>query len=237
MNPDIADTTDQDPPERDCGDMNEMMVHLDNQARKRARERAWKRVRTGQWLPERTFWDELVDVNCTPQGQEFENDYLGPWDSFYEAWYAAGAYLSEAMSLHEGVQTTDSEVTRDNSSEDRSEFREDQGSCPAGIQHEPYGSFLPPASDFAKYEEVRPGATDRIISLAENSLNIQEKALDKQAVLSGLKLIISGIVSVSLIAVAAMAIVHGSAWLSVPLVSVGILTLFVRKLITRWKDR
>ncbi len=59
-----------------------------------------EKVKTGRWLPRQTFLDVLVDVHCTPQGQEYDYGYHGPRDSFFEAWEAAGAYLAEAMNIY-----------------------------------------------------------------------------------------------------------------------------------------
>ena len=60
--------------------------------------RAKRKVRYG-WIQERTSWDDLIDVNCTPLGQDLDYGYDGPWDSLFELWDFVGAYLSEAMSL------------------------------------------------------------------------------------------------------------------------------------------
>lgn len=46
----------------------------------------------------RSFWDELIDVNCTPDGQDYD-DY-GDWDLLREAWEMTGKHLSDAMHLH-----------------------------------------------------------------------------------------------------------------------------------------
>ena len=61
---------------------------------------ARKRARIG-WIPERTFWDELIDVNCTPLGQDYDDDGQGTWDSLFEVWQVVGAFLSDAMSPFE----------------------------------------------------------------------------------------------------------------------------------------
>ncbi len=39
--------------------------------------RAKRKVRYG-WIQERTFWDDLIDVNCTPLGQDLNCSYDGP---------------------------------------------------------------------------------------------------------------------------------------------------------------
>lgn len=51
-----------------------------------------------EYIPERSFWDELIDVNCTPQGQDYRDPH-GTWDRLLSAWLITGAYLSEAMHL------------------------------------------------------------------------------------------------------------------------------------------
>ena len=91
-----SDTADQVVPDRDHSAYIKMLDKVI--VRLRAAIRARETARTGCWLPDRTFSDELIDVNCTPQGQEYDYGYHGPWDSLFEAWQATGAYLAEAMS-------------------------------------------------------------------------------------------------------------------------------------------
>ena len=59
---------------------------------------ARRKVREG-WMPKETFWDELIDVNCNPMGQNTECGEEAYWLSTQGIWYLAGAYLAEAMSL------------------------------------------------------------------------------------------------------------------------------------------
>lgn len=49
-----------------------------------------------KWAQRRTFWDELIDVNCTPHGQDSADDST-PWDWLFEAWWLVGTQLSNAM--------------------------------------------------------------------------------------------------------------------------------------------
>lgn len=62
---------------------------------------ARRKVRRG-WIPTVTFWDELIDANCTPTGQNTKNSKDAYWHSMQGVWYLVGAYLAEAMSLHDG---------------------------------------------------------------------------------------------------------------------------------------
>ncbi len=52
-------------------------------------------------VPSRSFLDELIDVNCTPLGQNIENHYPGAWYSLFDVWQLVGSYLSEAMSYEQ----------------------------------------------------------------------------------------------------------------------------------------
>ena len=63
-------------------------------------DKARKRVREG-WIPEQTFLDEFIDVNCTPMGQDIEYGDDLSWHSLHGAWCLVGAYLSEAMSSYD----------------------------------------------------------------------------------------------------------------------------------------
>jgi uncharacterized membrane protein len=100
-----------------------------------------------------------------------------------------------------------------------------------------YSGPLPPASEVAKYEEVYPGAAERIISLAENVQKLQEKALDKHHARSTLTTVTSALVSLSVVGVAALAVLFDPAWLSIPLVGTGILGLLLREWLRRTRDR
>lgn len=100
-----------------------------------------------------------------------------------------------------------------------------------------YSGPLPPASEVAKYEEIYPGATERIISLAENVQRLQEKALDKHHARSTQKTVTSALVSLGMVAVAALAVLLDPAWLSIPLGGIGILGLFLREWFRRTRNQ
>ena len=100
-----------------------------------------------------------------------------------------------------------------------------------------YSGPLPPASEVAKYEEVYPGAAERIFGLAESLPKLQEKALDKQHTRSVLKTVTSALVSLSVIAVAGLAVLFDPAWLSIPLGGIGILGLLLREWFRRTRDQ
>ena len=82
-----------------------------------------------------------------------------------------------------------------------------------------------------------PGATERIFGLAESLPKLQEKALDKQHLRSVLKTVTSALVSLGMVAVAALAILVDPAWLSIPLGGIGILGLLLREWLRRTRDR
>lgn len=100
-----------------------------------------------------------------------------------------------------------------------------------------YGNPLPSASELAKYEEVYPGAAERIFGLAENLPKLQEKALDKRHARSILTTITSSLVSLSVITLAGLAVWLDPAWLSIPLGGIGILGLLLREWLRRTRDQ
>ena len=97
--------------------------------------------------------------------------------------------------------------------------------------------LLPPPSELAEYEKMQPGAADRIIGLAEKGLSLESDTLEKETAITRHRLMASTIVSLSMIATAVMTIVFGPAWLSIPLGFGGVLTLALRDLLNRDRDR
>ena len=96
---------------------------------------------------------------------------------------------------------------------------------------------MPPASEVAKYEEVYPGAAERILGLTESLTKLHEKALDKKHIRSVLNTVTSALVSLSVIAVAGLAVLSDPAWLSIPLGGIGILGLPLREWFRRTRDQ
>ena len=94
-----------------------------------------------------------------------------------------------------------------------------------------YSGPLPPASELIKYEEAHPGAADRIIGLAEDTLRMRNNVYDQQIGLSRRRVNASVIMSLGMLSIAGLAIVYDPAWLSIPLGALGILTLMIRELI------
>jgi len=94
-----------------------------------------------------------------------------------------------------------------------------------------YSGPLPPAYELDKYEQVLPGAADRIIALAENSLDFQREAFREKSGFVKRRLTASTIVSLGLIGASVTAIILDPAWLSIPLGIGGILTLIFRELL------
>ncbi len=73
--------------------LSEIIEYLD--AVIEARERARRGL-----VPERTFWDELIDVNCTPMGQDYDYEPEETWDILFDVWQTVGVLLSDAMSIY-----------------------------------------------------------------------------------------------------------------------------------------
>ncbi len=94
----LTDTVDQPIPDHDLQKqikaLDRVIVRLQYAAKAR------RKVREG-WAPKQTFWDELIDVNCTPMGQDIEYGDDVYWHSPHGLWHLVGAYLSEAMSLYD----------------------------------------------------------------------------------------------------------------------------------------
>ncbi len=63
-------------------------------------DKAREKVKEG-WGPDQTFLDELIDVNCTPMGQNIDYGEDAYWYTPDGLWYLVGAYLAEAMSLYD----------------------------------------------------------------------------------------------------------------------------------------
>ncbi len=100
-----------------------------------------------------------------------------------------------------------------------------------------YSNPLPSASELAKYEEVYPGAAERIFGLAENVPKLREKALDKRHARSMLKTITSTLVSLSVITLAGLAVFNDPSWLSIPLGGIGILGLLLGEWLSRTRNQ
>ena len=47
--------------------------------------KARRKVREG-WIPKQDFWDEFIDVNCTPMGQDIEYGDDAYWHSPHGLW-------------------------------------------------------------------------------------------------------------------------------------------------------
>ena len=92
---------------------------------------------------------------------------------------------------------------------------------------------LPSASELAEYENVQPGAADRIISIIEKGQSLESDALQEKAAIARHRLTASTIMSLSLIATAVAALIFGPGWLSIPLGFGGILAFVLRELLNR----
>ncbi len=94
---------------------------------------------------------------------------------------------------------------------------------------------LPPPGDFAKYDQVIPGAANRILSMAEKEQQIRADSQDK--ILANDRRRIDGAIwlGISLIAVAGIATWQGYIGIAVPLGLVGFLSTLFRQL-RDWLD-
>ena len=90
-----------------------------------------------------------------------------------------------------------------------------------------YSGPLPPAVEFVKYEEVMPGAGDRILKLAEGEQNLRAKTI----AMEGRRINAATLISLATIGVSAFAIGQGVVWPAVPLGLGGIITLFLREVL------
>lgn len=99
-----------------------------------------------------------------------------------------------------------------------------------------YSGPLPPSFELGNYEEVLPGAADRIITMAEKAQELQEKAIVGGTNLHRQRISSATIVSLGIITIGGLAIVLDPAWLSLPLSGIGILTLSLRQLF-KWMRR
>ena len=90
---------------------------------------------------------------------------------------------------------------------------------------------LPPAEEFARYNEIVPGAGDRILGMAEKEQKIRAEAQKK--VLSNERTKINGavILGASLISVAALALIEGNTPVAISFGLVGALTAALRRIL------
>ena len=101
--------------------LDRVIEHLQNAANAR------RKVREG-WIPKETFLDELIDVNCTPMGQNTEYGQDAYRNSMREIWYLAGAYLAEAMSSYDDrSRITAPTVNGDGEANEKSNVEKVQG--------------------------------------------------------------------------------------------------------------
>ena len=92
---------DQPDTERGTYDLEKELEAMDNFIKRLEANRVGVVQLNRDFIPKRSFWDELIDVNCTPQGQDLHTRHSGPWDSLMEVWQLVGAYLSDAMSYEQ----------------------------------------------------------------------------------------------------------------------------------------
>ncbi len=93
---------------------------------------------------------------------------------------------------------------------------------------ETFSGPLPPPDDFAKYENVLPGAADRIIAMAEKEQQI--RANGDNAILANDKKRINfaTLLGVGLLAIAGIAVWNGNALIALPLGLAGIFSTMSR---------
>ncbi len=251
----LTDAADQFPSISD-DDLQKQVKVLDRVIeRMQLADRAREKVRDG-WAPRQTFWDEFIDVNCTPMGQDEGYDEDAYWSTLDGIWHLAGAYMAEAMApcnsagvtapaaiggddgINELPETErmpgqDTQPTSDVDFNPEQRFKPETPSVL--IQRfdrikrgsAPCSDLLPPASEVAKYEEVYPGAAEYLFALSENALKIQETASREHHTRSILRTVTSVMISLSMMALAGLSILYGPAWVSIPLGTMGIFGLFL----------
>ena len=94
----LTDTVDHSPPNRDLQKQIKVLDRVIERLQNAAKAR--RKVREG-WIPKQNLWDEFIDVNCTPMGQDIEYGDDAYWHNLHGLWYLVGAYLSEAMSSYD----------------------------------------------------------------------------------------------------------------------------------------
>lgn len=95
-----------------------------------------------------------------------------------------------------------------------------------------YAGPLPPASEFKGYEEVLPGAADRILSLAEKEQSIRSKQSEETASISKHRINAATVISLAVICPGGFGFYLGYGWQGVPLGLGGLITLFLRELLS-----
>lgn len=251
----LTDAADQSPSISD-DDLQKQVKVLDRVIERiQLADSAREKVREG-WAPRQTFWDEFIDVNCTPMGQDEEYGEDAYWSTLDGIWHLAGAYMAEAMAPYDSggmtapaaiggddgineVPETERMPGQDTQTTSDVDFNPEQWFKPETpseliqrfdrIQRgsAPCSDLLPSVSEVAKYEEVYPGAAEHLFALSENVLKIQETASSEHHTRSILRTVTSVMISLSMMALAGLSILYGPAWVSIPLGAMGIFGLFL----------
>ncbi len=90
---------------------------------------------------------------------------------------------------------------------------------------------LPSPEDFARYDEVVPGAAERILRQAEKEQDFRHAATRSAQAIEAWKVLLGSVLSLCLIAVAGFAIWLGHPWAAVPFGLAGLITLIFRRLL------
>ena len=101
------------------------------------------------------------------------------------------------------------------------------------VEHYRYSGPLPQAAEMELYEQVCPGAADRIIGMGEKALEIQAASMEGNIGLAKRSINASVGISAGMMLLAALCILSEEAWIAVPLGGIGILNLFARELIRK----
>lgn len=100
-----------------------------------------------------------------------------------------------------------------------------------------YEGPLPPASQFATYEEAVPGAGERILQMAEKEQDLREQALRSQYRSGRMRNLSATAISVLALGVAALGHYFGSPWPAVPIGLAGFFGLILKALKTSSGDQ
>ena len=88
---------------------------------------------------------------------------------------------------------------------------------------------LPTPEDFARYNEVVPDAAERILRQAEKEQDFRHRAVKSAQATERAKTVFSFLIAAGLIVVAGIATWLGNAWIAVPLGSVGLASILLRR--------
>ncbi len=94
---------------------------------------------------------------------------------------------------------------------------------------ETFSGPLPRPDDFARYDEIVPGAADRILTMAEKQQKMHGDAEDKAFANDKRRIYLSALLGISLMILAGFVTWLGSAIIALPIGLAGVLSIFTRR--------